>query len=306
MKVTALAGGVGGAKLLVGLQRALPHGALSAIVNTADDDVIYGVHVSPDVDIVTYWLAGLADVERGWGLRDDTFTVVEALGRLGGERWFGLGDRDLATCLYRTERIRSGVALSVIADEIRKGLGVPSRVLPMSDDPVRTRVTCRDGTELSFQEYFVREQTKPQVASVTLDGIGEAKQAPGILEAIREADRVVLCPSNPVMSIGPILALPGVREALVTHPSVVAVSPLVRGRALKGPADRLMSDLGMDPSASTVAGLYRDFVKVFVVDATDGSEAARVATLGMRVTVLDTLMKDHDASERLARGLLAP
>jgi LPPG:FO 2-phospho-L-lactate transferase len=303
MRVAALAGGVGGAKLLVGLQRGGGRD-LTAIVNTADDDEIYGVYVSPDVDIVTYWLAGIADTERGWGIEGDSFTVVDALAKTGAEAWFRLGDRDLATCLYRTERMRAGESLSAVTQEIGAALGVAASVLPMSDDPVRTRVTTREGEVLSFQEYFVREKTAAQVTDVELAGIEGAKPATGVVEALRDADAVVVCPSNPILSVGPILSLPGIRDALREHHRVIAVSPIVKGAALKGPAARLLSSLGWEASASGVARLYADFCDTFVVDASDRSEAEPVAALGIRPLVLDTIMTDHDASESLAQALI--
>lgn len=306
MNVAALAGGVGGAKLLVGLQRALAPGHLTAIVNTGDDAVVYGVHVSPDVDIVTYWLAGVADTERGWGLRGDTFSFVGGLRALGVDAWFGLGDRDLATCLYRTERLRAGASLSAVADEVRRALGVAARVLPATDDPVRTTVVTADGRTLEFQEYFVRERHEPDVARVVVAGLDDAKPAPGVLDALAAADVVVVCPSNPLLSIAPVVGLPGVRDALRAHARVVAVTPIVRGAALKGPADRLLRTTGADPSASGVAALYADFADEFVVDASDGDEIARVEALGLRARTLDTLMTDHDRAEALARALLWP
>ncbi len=304
MKVAALAGGVGGAKLLVGLARVADGEDLTAIVNTADDAEIYGVHVSPDVDIVTYWLAGIADTDRGWGIKDDTFTLVDGLNELGVESWFRLGDRDFATCLFRTNRLHEGAPLSAITDEIRRALGVGTRMLPMSDQPVRTRIVTWDGRTLEFQEYFVKERQQPEVSEVRLAGVADAKPAPGVVDAIVEADRVILCPSNPIVSVGPILALPGVREALIDHASVVAVTPIVRGAPLKGPADKLLRAAGADVSASGVAALYRDFCDTFVVDATDPLEEERVRALGMRSVKLDTIMSDHDVSERLARALL--
>lgn len=305
MKVTALAGGVGGAKLLVGLARALDEGALTAVVNTGDDAVIYGLHVSPDVDIVTYWLAGRADTERGWGLKGDTFRVVDALGELGAESWFRLGDADMATCIYRTERLRSGASLSAVTDEIRRRLGVDARVIPMSDDAVGTIVECTDGRTLEFQEWFVKERCEPAVSEIAFDGIDDAKPAPGVLDALHDADAVVLCPSNPVVSIGPILALPGVREALRSHPRVIAVSPLINGAPLKGPADKLLAAVGEGAGAAGVAAMYADFCDAFVVDATDAVDGAEVEARGPLCLRLDTIMTDHDASERLARALLS-
>lgn len=305
MKVTALAGGVGGAKLLVGLQRALDRtGELTAIVNTGDDAEIYGLHVSPDVDIVTYWLAGLADTERGWGMRGDTFHVVEGLAGLGSESWFRLGDGDLATCLYRTQRLAAGATMTGVTAEIARALGVGPRVLPMSDDKVRTRVITSDGRSLEFQEYFVKERTQPEVSEIVLEGIAEAAPAPGVLDAIASAQRVILCPSNPIVSIGPILALRGVRDALRERGDVIAVTPIVEGAALKGPADRMLKSLGSEVSAAGVARLYADFVETFVVDERDSDEMAKVEALGIGATSTDTVMSDHDAVQRLARALL--
>lgn len=303
MRVAALAGGVGGAKLLVGLQRAVGRD-LTAIVNTADDTEMYGVNVSPDVDIVTYWLGGIADTERGWGIDGDTFTVIDGLAELGTESWFRLGDRDLATCLYRTERLRAGESLSAVTRDVAAALGVVATVLPMSDDPVRTQVTTRSGEVLEFQEYFVRERTRPEVSQVLFAGVEGAKPAPGVVEGIHESDVVVVCPSNPILSVGPILSLPGVRDALREHERVIAVTPIVRGAALRGPAARLLSSLGSEASASEVARLYADFCTTFVVDKSDPSETEPVAALGIRPLVVDTIMSDVDASENLARALL--
>ena len=304
MKVAALAGGVGGAKLLVGLQRALGP-ELTAIVNTGDDTVIYGVHVSPDVDIVTYWLAGLADTSRGWGIEGDTFTVIESMRALGRDTWFSLGDRDLATCLYRTDRLASGATLSEATAEIGGHLGVAATVLPMTDDEVATRIVTADGRTLEFQEYFVKERCEPEVREIRFAGISDARAAPGVLTAIEQADRIIVCPSNPLLSIGPIIAIPGVRAALKAHPQVVAVSPIVNGAALKGPADRILESTGHSASASAVARIYEDFVDAFVVDESDPEEAAKVEACDIRALVTDTVMTDHDASERLARALLS-
>ena len=266
--------------------------------------MIYDVHVSPDVDIVTYWLAGIADTERGWGIEGDTFDVIEALGRLGTESWFRLGDRDLATCMFRTERLRAGDTLTAATDTIRRALGVPTTILPMSDEPVSTRLVTVDGRTLEFQQYFVAERQEPEIGEVRFAGIADAKPAPGVIEAIESADKVILCPSNPVVSIGPILALPEVRDVLKAHPSVTAVSPIVRGAPLKGPADKLMRTIGADVSASGVAALYSDFVSLFVVDASDPEEIDRVEEAGIGAVGLDTIMTDHEASERLATALL--
>jgi LPPG:FO 2-phospho-L-lactate transferase len=303
MKVTALAGGVGGAKLLVGLQQ-IVGSDLTAIVNTGDDTSIYGVHVSPDVDIVCYWLGEIADRTRGWGIDGDTFTVVEALRERGQDAWFSLGDRDFATCLFRTERLNAGHTLSDITAKLAVALGISARVLPMTNDPVATRIATGDGRTLEFQEYFVKERCEPEVAEVLFDGIDVASPAPGVIEAIEAAHVVVLCPSNPLLSVGPILALPGVRAALQAHPRVAAVSPIVGGAALKGPADRILVSTGHRSSASAVAELYSDFVDVFVIDSQDSDEASKVEALGMEVVVTDTVMTDLDRSAALARVIL--
>jgi LPPG:FO 2-phospho-L-lactate transferase len=304
MQVVALSGGVGGAKLLVGLERVVGTD-LTAIVNTGDDASMYGVHVSPDVDIVTYWLAGIADRKRGWGIQDDTFSVVQALGELGLETWFSLGDRDFATCLFRTERLRAGATLAEITDEIRARLGVNITIVPMTNDQVITRIVTTDGRTLDFQEYFVKERCEPEVREVRFAGITDARPAPGVLAAIERADVVVLCPSNPLLSIGPIVSLPGVRAALRDHPRVTGVSPIVGGAAIKGPAARLLESTGHRSSASAVASMYEDLLDMFVIDATDPEEAAKVEASGIEVRIEDTLMIDTAAAERVARAALS-
>jgi LPPG:FO 2-phospho-L-lactate transferase len=304
-RVTALAGGVGGAKLLVGLARATSPEHLTVIVNTGDDAEIYGVHVSPDVDIVTYWLAGIADTDKGWGIRGDSFEAVDAMGRLGADAWFRLGDRDMGTCMYRTARLEEGATLTEVTDEVRRALGVGTHILPMSDAPVRTEVVTDDGRVLDFQEYFVKEKTEPPVAEIRTVAPEGRAPGTGVIHAIADADVVVICPSNPLLSIDPILSLDGVRAALQAHPRVVAVTPIVRGGAIKGPADRLLLRLAGEASAAAVARHYGEMVDLFVVDASDEAEVSKVEAAGIRCTSRDTIMRDHDASERLARTLLA-
>ncbi|HEV2755689.1 MAG TPA: 2-phospho-L-lactate transferase [Actinomycetota bacterium] len=304
MNVTAISGGVGAAKLLVGFGRALGGPGLTAVVNTADDEVIYGVHVSPDVDIVTYWLAGIADTQRGWGIAGDTFNVVEGLRELGDEAWFNLGDRDFATCLLRTLMLSSGATLSDATAHVARALGLIPAVLPMTDDRVRTRVECADGRTLAFQEYFVRERCAPEVTGVAFEGAESARPAPGVLDAISGADVLVICPSNPLVSTAPVLAVPGVRDAVAAHPFVVAISPIVGGSALKGPADRMLVSTGHDSSAAAVARLYADLCDHFVVDQRDAGEVEAVEALGMSCTAVDTVMTDGTASEKLARYVL--
>jgi len=300
-RMVALAGGVGAARFLAGLVRVIAPQKLLVIGNTGDDATIHGLEISPDLDTVIYTLAGLADPVRGWGLKGDTFYCLQALGRLGAQTWFQLGDRDLATHVYRTERLRQGAALSEVTGEIAAALGVRARVVPMSDQPVRTRVETRRGW-LDFQTYFVRRRARGAALGVRLAGVEEAHPAPGVLEAINEACGVVVCPSNPIISIGPILAVPGIREALRnTRASVAAVTPIVGGRALKGPAARMMKSMGLRPSALQVAELYRDFLDVFVLDRVDQRLAPKIEALGMRVVVANTIMTGLAEKKALAR-----
>lgn len=300
-RIVALAGGVGAARFLAGLVRVIAPQKLFIISNTGDDAAIHGLEISPDLDTVIYTLAGLADPVRGWGLKGDTFYCLQALGRLGAQTWFQLGDRDLATHVYRTERLRQGAALSEVTREVSAALGVPSRVVPMSDQPVRTQVETRRGW-LDFQTYFVRRRVRDAALGVRLEGVEEARPAPGVLEAINEARGVVVCPSNPIISIGPILAVPGIREALrSTRAPVAAVTPIVGGRALKGPAARMMTSMGLRPSALQVAELYRDFLDVFVLDRVDQRLAPKIEALGMRVVVTNTIMTGLAEKKALAR-----
>lgn len=300
-RIVALAGGVGAARFLAGLVRVIAPQKLFIIGNTGDDAAIHGLEISPDLDTVIYTLAGLADPVRGWGLKGDTFYCLQALGRLGAQTWFQLGDRDLATHVYRTERLRQGAALSEVTREVSAALGVPSCVVPMSDQPVRTQVETRRGW-LDFQTYFARRRARDAALGVRLAGVEEARPAPGVLEAINEARGVVVCPSNPIISIGPILAVPGIREALrSTRAPVAAVTPIVGGRALKGPAARMMTSMGLRPSALQVAELYRDFLDVFVLDRVDQRLAPKIEALGMRVVVTNTIMTGLAEKKALAR-----
>lgn len=299
--VVALAGGVGAARFLDGLTRVLAPERIFIVGNTADDVEIHGLHVSPDLDTVTYTLAGLADPKRGWGIRGDRFECLQALGRLGTETWFQLGDRDLATHLYRTERLRQGATLSEITAEIASALGVRSRIVPMSDDRVRTLVCTPEG-ELEFQTYFVKRRARDRVASVRFEGASEAKPAPGVIDAIASADAIILCPSNPFISIGPILAVRGIREALQSRRErVVAISPIVGGRALKGPAASMMKSMGMQPAAAEVARLYADIASVFVLDEVDRKQGALVEKLSMRPVVTNTVMRGVRERKSLGR-----
>jgi len=303
--ITALAGGVGAARLLRGLVRVVAPTDVTAVVNTADDTELHGLHISPDLDTVTYTLAGMNDDERGWGLAGETWTVMENLERLGGETWFRLGDRDLATHLYRTQRLAEGATLSQVTSEITGALGVSVGLLPMSDDPVRTRLTLLDGPEVSFQEYFVGRRHAVAVKSVRFAGAESATAAPGVLTAIADAEVVVVCPSNPIVSIGPVLAVPGVTEALAgRRPEVVAVSPIIAGAALKGPADRLLAELGHEATVVGVARLYSDIVGTLVIDEADSALAGAVEACGVRCVVAPTVMHTPDHAAALASVLL--
>jgi LPPG:FO 2-phospho-L-lactate transferase len=310
MRITALAGGTGAAKLLRGLAASLDPPDLTIVGNTGDDAEVWGLHVSPDLDTVVYALAGRLDVGRGWGLADETFRCLEAMGRLGEETWFNLGDRDLATHLYRTRRLREGCPLSAITGEIARRLGVTAHVLPMSDAPVRTRVraAAADGADvwLSFQEYFVRERAKAEVREVVFEGAASAQPAPGVLAAIHDADLVVVCPSNPITSVGPILAVPGVAHALAaTTAPVVGVSPIVGDAAVSGPAGDLMRARGLPVSPVGVARAYAPWLDALVVEPAD--RACEEALRAARVTPLfaSIVMTDRRSEVALATTVLA-
>src|SRR5436309_5306942 len=304
MRVTALAGGTGAAKLLRGLASARPRHELAIIGNPRDDTEIWGPHVSPDIDTVMYALAGRLDAMRGWGVADDTFRCLEAMGDLGAETWFNLGDRDLATHLYRTRALGDGTPLSAVTAELCRRLGVAARILPMSDDPVRTRVRTPDGW-LSFQEYFVREKAQVRVLDVEYAGAAASRPAPGVLEAIREADLVVVCPSNPVTSVGPVLAVPGMAQALAAVRSrVVAVSPIVGGAAVSGPAGELMRARGLTVSAVGVAAAYAPWLATLVMARSDAPRVAELARRGVKAVLADILMTDRDREIALARVVL--
>jgi len=303
-RIVALAGGVGAARFLRGLVRVVDPASVTVVVNTADDVERHGLWVSPDVDSVVYTLAGLHDEERGWGLRDETWNALQSLRALGEDTWFQLGDRDLATHVWRTARRRRGEPLSRITAAQCARLGVGVRILPMSDDVVTTRIACAELGELHFQEFFVREQCRPQITGVRFDGVSRARPAPGVLEALAEADAVVVCPSNPVISVGPILAVPGVREAVRAASRCVAVTPIVQGAALKGPAAAMLQHAGVDVSAAGVAELYRDFCDAMVVDRRDAPVADRVRALGLRAVVAETVMASVDDAAALAQVVL--
>ncbi|MDQ3726332.1 MAG: 2-phospho-L-lactate transferase [Actinomycetota bacterium] len=299
MRVALLAGGTGGAKLAAGMQEEVG-GDLTVIVNTGDDIETLGVHVSPDPDLVTYWLSGEIDEERGWGLRDDGFTVFERLQQLGAPSWFGLSDRDLAACLYRRQFLDDGGRPTDAQAQIARGLGVEARVLPMCDTPVRTRVITPAGPR-ALQEYLILDAGQPPVHGVELEGIEAAEPTPEVLTAIRQADAIVIGPSNPVISIGPILAVPGIREAIAASPApVVAVSPYVAGAVVKGPTDRFMEGIGRPTTAAGVASLYAGLLDAMVVDEGDPDPPpTEIPTLAA-----PTLMEGAAGRLRVARIVL--
>jgi LPPG:FO 2-phospho-L-lactate transferase len=307
-RVVALAGGVGGAKLAHGLAQVVPPGELTVIVNTADDEEFHGLLVCPDHDTVLYTLAGLADHERGWGLAGETWSAAEMLARLGEPVWFRLGDRDLAVHVHRTRRLREGARLTEVNRGIQRALGVRMTILPMTDEPVRTRVRTPDGW-LSFQDYFVRLRQAPDVLEVAFEGIGAARATPEVLEALDAAEVIVLCPSNPFVSVGPILAVPGLRggvdAARARGVGVVAVSPLVGGRALKGPADRMAASLGAEASATGIARLYAELIDALLIDDVDAAHAPAIAALGIRPVVGPTVMTDDASRAALAGAAVA-
>jgi LPPG:FO 2-phospho-L-lactate transferase len=305
MKIVALAGGVGGAKLGLGLYRALDPSALTYVVNTGDDIVMHGLHVSPDPDILIYTLAGVVNEETGWGRKGETFHVAGGLEGYGRPVWFKLGDADLATHIHRTALMREGATLSRAIDDIRRALGVSARILPMSDQFVPTMLATNEG-RMHLQDYLVRRRCEPKLSGIAFQGIEHAAPAPGVLAALEEADGIVICPSNPLISIGPILAVPGIREALQARRNeVVSVCPLVGGKSLKGPSDKMMAELGHDVSASGVARLYRDFSGTLVIDETDEAASGQIRALDMKPVVRSTVMRSVADKERLAREVLA-
>ena len=301
-RVVLLAGGVGGAKLAHGFQQVLPAGDLTVIVNVADDLDLFGLHVSPDLDTVLYTLAGLANPETGWGIAGDTLGALPLLERYGEPGWFRIGDADLATHVRRTHLLRDGASLTDATAAMATGLGVASRILPATDDPLRTFVGT-DGGELDFQTYFVQRGQRDEVRSVRFAGIDAAKTSTAALDALAGAELVVLAPSNPIVSIGPILALSGVREAVAARPSA-AVSPIVAGRALRGPADRMLGSLGHEVSALGVARLYAGLVQRFVLDEADAALAPAIEALGMRAEVAPTIMRSDADRARLAEAII--
>lgn len=304
MKIAALAGGTGAAKLLRGLGRLVDPGDLTIIGNTGDDLCLWGLHVSPDLDTLCYTLGGVSDPGRGWGRRDESFHALEAMARFGEPTWFSLGDRDLATHLHRTRLLAEGRTLTEATAAVAAALGVAHRVLPMCDQPVRTRLLGPDGW-LDFQEYFVRDKAQVAVRAVRYDGAASAVPAPGVVESLREARAVIVCPSNPITSVGPILAVPGISRALgECRAPVLAVSPIVGGEAVSGPAGRLMAACGLPVSAAGVASAYAPWLDTLVVHHEDAGLATELSARGLGVLVADTLMTSPEKETALARRLL--
>jgi LPPG:FO 2-phospho-L-lactate transferase len=304
-RLVALAGGVGASKLLLGLYTEMDPRKLTVIVNTGDDIRLHGLQISPDLDIVTYTLAGVIDPKKGWGFRSETFHALKRLAAYGRENWFNLGDRDLATHIHRTAMLSEGKSLAEAAEAIRVALGVRCRILPMCNEPVPTLIESSEG-RLHFQEYLVQRRAEPVVRGIRFDGMQQAKPAPGVLEAIAEAEGIVVCPSNPLISIGPILGVPGIRQALAARRrDVIAVCPIVGGKSLKGPSDKMLEQLGHEATAKGVAKLYADFAGTFVIDPQDAEQKAAIEGLGLEVRVVPTVMKTLGQKRALARRLLA-
>jgi LPPG:FO 2-phospho-L-lactate transferase len=303
--IAALAGGVGAARLLRGMIEVAPPDQITAIVNTGDDTDLHGLHISPDLDTVMYTLADAINPETGWGLAGESWRVMEALERLGGITWFRLGDQDLATHCYRTQRLSEGAGLGQVTGELARSFGVAIRLLPVSDDLLRTRVQLADGPEIDFQEYFVRRGHDVTVAAVRFEGAESARPGPGVLEALDDAESIVVCPSNPVVSIGPITAVPGVLDRLTRRrDQVIGVSPIIAGAALKGPADRLMREMGFESSVVGVARWYAPWMGTLVVDQADADLAPAVEAEGVRCMVAPTIMSTVGRSAGLARTVL--
>ena len=302
--ITALAGGVGAARFLTGLTKLVDEKDFSVIVNTGDDIELFGLHISPDIDIVTYTLAGIVDEGKGWGIRGDTFQCLGALRRFNQETWFNIGDRDFATHLFRTSRLKQGCKLSEVTAEVSQALGLNTAILPMTDDKFETRIVTKDGS-VHFEEYLVKRGAKDAVFGVEFLGAESAKPAAGVIDSVLNAELVVVCPSNPIVSIGTILAVKGIRDALrQTNAKKVAVSPIIAGAPIKGPADKLLQGLGFEVSSFSVAKLYGDFLDTFIIDTADSSEKNKIEKLGIEVKVTNTIMRTLEDKIQLAKTVL--
>ncbi len=304
--ICVLAGGVGAARLLNGLKDVLPSEEITAVINTGDDAIMHGLYICPDIDTVTYTLAGVNNVETGWGLQGETWMAMESLKKLGGKTWFNLGDKDLATHLYRTARLSEGVGLKEITKEIASAMGISVNLLPMTEDRVETMVTLLEsGDEISFQEYFVKHRHEVPISSVRFNGSQEAQAAHGVIDAIREAEVVIIAPSNPLVSIAPIFSIPEISNALKERKEdVVAVSPIVAGSALKGPADRLLNELGYEASVEGVAKYYQDWINTLIIDKADFDSVENIESLGINCVSTETVMSDPQIAASLGSTLL--
>ncbi len=304
--ITALGGGVGAAKFLEGLSNVIEDELLNIIVNTGDDIKLGGLNISPDVDTIIYRLSGVVDRKKGWGLQGDTFNFLNSLKRFGLETWFNIGDQDIATHIYRTHLKSKGFSATEITSKIARSFGLAANinVIPMTDKEVETWIQTNEG-EMHFQEYLVKKRMKPEVCRVTIRGVDAADAAPGVIESIEQSRAVIICPSNPIISIGPILQVSGIREALSrTQAKVIAISPLVGGKPLKGPADRLMRGLGLEVTSVQVARLYSDFLDTMVIDVEDAHEEQQIIDMGLETLVLDTVMSDNDKASNVARFIV--
>jgi LPPG:FO 2-phospho-L-lactate transferase len=302
--ITALAGGVGAARFLSGLVKLVDPKDLTVIGNTGDDMELYGLHISPDLDIVAYTLAEIVDEAKGWGIKGDTFQFLDALKRFGCETWFNIGDKDLATHIYRTTRLKQGAKLSEVTAEISRALALKPAILPMTDDKFETHIKTKDGS-MHFEEYFVKHTFADEVLGVEFPGAAQAEPAPGVIRAIEDAELLVVCPSNPIVSIGTILSVKGVRQAIrMSKARKVAVSPIIGGAPVKGPADKLLRSLGLEVSAFSVAELYADFLDTYIIDVADASEKQRIERLGIKVKVEKTLMQTMVDKVHLAKAVL--
>ena len=302
--ITALAGGVGAARFLTGLTKLVKEEDLSVIVNTGDDMEMFGLHISPDIDIVTYTLAGVVDDANGWGIKNDTFQCLEMLKKIGLETWFRIGDKDFATHIFRTDLLRQGFTLSKVTEEICQRMRLKVNIVPMTDDKFETWIRIEEGL-VHFEEYYVKRQAKDKVLGVEYVGAANAKPAPRAIASILNAEMIVICPSNPIVSIGTILSVEGIRDALrKTSAKIVGISPIVAGAPIKGPADKLLRGLGLDVSAFSIAKLYEDFLDTFVIDIKDADEKGLIEKLGIDVKVTDTLMNRLEDKVRLAKAVL--
>jgi len=299
--ITAFSGGVGAARFLQGLVNVVPEKDITVIVNTGDDIELYGLHISPDLDIIMYTLAGIVDEEKGWGIRGDTFRCLDMLKRYGHEPWFNLGDKDFATHIYRTHLLKGGFSLSEATKRLCQKLGLELKILPMTDDRFETKVVTAAGT-MHFQEYLVKRRAQDEVIDVTFEGVEKARPAPGVVDSILSSDAIIICPSNPIVSIGTILSVRDIKSALEeTEAKVAAISPIVGGSPIKGPADKLMRGLGLEVSAYGVAELYRTFLDTLVIDQVDRDEKERIEGLGLNVVTTNTIMRDLSDKVQLAR-----